>query len=356
MADTFDVAVVGGGPAGAATSIVLAERGLRVALLEADAGRAEGAGESLSSGATPLLRRLGVWERFLGGHHLAVHLRLSVWGTSEVTEQSSIFDPYGPTWLIDRRAFHELLRARATEAGATVLAAGARACTPTASGWLLELEGAPPQATRAVVDATGRACWLIRTLGGTVDVHDRLVAVIARFEPERGAALPVLVEATREGWWYSAVIPSGELVVVLVGEARVAERWQEALTNAPHTRGRLARARRHGEPARRTIFVQRGVPPPDVACVAVGDAALGTDPLSGSGLRLGLETAYDAADALEGALDGNPGAIASYEASLKRRFDEHLEGRAFYYGLEKRWPDAPFWRLRTARGPAAPAG
>ena len=66
MADEFDVAVVGAGPAGSATARRLARSGCRVVLLEQSRFDAPRVGESLAPSTNALLTELGVWPRFTG--------------------------------------------------------------------------------------------------------------------------------------------------------------------------------------------------------------------------------------------------------------------------------------------------
>ena len=63
MAADTDIAIIGGGPVGAALALALRHSALRITVLEA---RAEPGGEArpmaLSHGSRLLLQRLGVWQ------------------------------------------------------------------------------------------------------------------------------------------------------------------------------------------------------------------------------------------------------------------------------------------------------
>ena len=88
-----DVAVVGGGPAGCAAAISLARLGRRVALLERTSYGAARVGETLPPAVQPLLRELGVWERFLADGHAPAPGLVVRWGGAEPYETDHIFNP-----------------------------------------------------------------------------------------------------------------------------------------------------------------------------------------------------------------------------------------------------------------------
>ena len=70
-----DVVVIGGGPAGSATAISCATRGLRTILFERELFARERPGETLHPGVEPLLAQLGVADRLeqvVGARHRGI--------------------------------------------------------------------------------------------------------------------------------------------------------------------------------------------------------------------------------------------------------------------------------------------
>jgi flavin-dependent dehydrogenase len=82
--------------------------------------------------------------------------------------------------------------------------------------------------------------------------------------------------------------------------------------------------------------------------LAVGDAVLAVDPISGSGVLRALRTARAAADTVSALLD-EPRAwrepLAAYEAERDQECTTYLLERAQYYAAEQRF-DTPFWQRR----------
>jgi flavin-dependent dehydrogenase len=83
--------------------------------------------------------------------------------------------------------------------------------------------------------------------------------------------------------------------------------------------------------------------------LAAGDAALAFDPLSSQGLLNALFTGLASAEAADAHLRGDTEALRRYRetiAGIRAAYRQHL---ALYYGMVRRWPDAPFWKLRLVR-------
>ncbi len=337
--------MIGGGPAGCAAAILLAREGARVALLERSAYETARIGETLPPEVRLPLQRLGVWDRFLAEGHTASPGVAAAWGQAEPYANDFILNPYGSGWQVDRARFDRMLASAAEAAGAAVRqgaeVVGCFRGEPS-GGWELAVAGAAdPVSAAFLVDATGRASPLRRILGARRIVHDRLVALVgfAGADEDRRA----LIEATPHGWWYSAGLPDGRLVLAFHTDARPGLRaeWADHLAGAPHTSARVAGVRATGV-RHAAAGTQRLEPAAAGSWLAVGDAAAAHDPISGLGVYWALESGMEAAQAV---LAGRPG-VAAYARAAEVRFGDYLAQRAMYYRAETRWPDSPFWHRR----------
>lgn len=150
-----DVIVGGGGPAGSATAIACAQRGLRVVLFERDDFVRERPGETLHPGIEPLLAQLGVADRLpsvVGARHAGIWIE---WGGGRR------FEPFGANasgpWTgfqVWRQDFDALLIARAGELRVTVLQP--MAVTGLAGQNVVKFAAGDATA-RIVIDASGPA-------------------------------------------------------------------------------------------------------------------------------------------------------------------------------------------------------
>lgn len=365
-----DVAIVGGGPAGAATAVALCQRGLRVVLLERLEGPRLQVGETLPPDVRPHLEALGVWEQFLAQRHLPSVGNRSSWGSSEPQDLDFIFSPYGPGWHIDRRRFQELLLAAAREAGATVqlgvkpgeletLSNDAEqgsdiALSPAGGGQRLH--------ARFVVDASGRASIVARARGVARHGFDRMAAIAAYVKP--GPAGPAtdratLIEAVEGGWWYSALLPADQMIVAYMTDADLVKSqlaaaggWSGLLRRAGPTRERVAShgSEMEGEPRVVSANSSCLAAFAGAGWLAVGDAAASYDPLSSQGITVALSSGIEAAEAiaihLGARASGGAGALSNYDHRRRRDFFDYLVLRAGYYALEKRFAYSEFWRRR----------
>lgn len=356
-----DVAVIGGGPAGAAAALALCRfTPLQVAVVEATDYRQVRVGETVSPAIQPLLHYLGLWERFVGDGHLSASGTAAAWGAPALVERSYLLGGRGDGWHLDRRRFDRMLAAAAGEGGARVLT-GTRltAVSGGPGAWQLVAEGRDGrrELTAAyLIDAGGQQATVARRLGARAQVHDRLLAVLGVLgrTDRRTRPIRTVVETCPEGWWYSAMLPSGRMVAALMTDAAALRRqglqqpevWLQRLAAAPHTgahlRGTRLRPPLHVRPASSRLLTQAG----GAGWVAAGDAVASFDPLAAMGVGHAISTGIHAARVAYDWLHGNGSLLAAYQADVARNFQQYLRMRHGYYCLEQRWPDEPFWAGR----------
>ena len=365
----WDIAVVGAGPAGAAAARGLAQAGCRVVLVERSDFAGPRVGESLAPGVQPLLRELGVWAQFLALQPLPSHGTRSLWGGPEIQEHSHLITPWGCGWHVDRGAFDRMLAEAAHAAGAQLLCRTTfHGCHRAGEDWELELEcHNEDDSTRRrfwiraklMIDATGRVARLARWAGAKRLLFDRLVGIATEFHGiDVAHAGYVMVEAARYGWWYTAPIPGDRMVAMLMtdsdlsrGEGLAAEAgWYASLRDTTATWGRLAGGAPAWGPRLFAAVSQRlcrNGPSPQ--WLAVGDAALAVDPITGSGVVRALRSAKAAVPVVLALLaNETPLTIDAHERERDLECTAYLQERAWYYGMEQRWRNAAFWRRRAS--------
>lgn len=372
---TYDVAIAGGGPAGAAAAIVLARAGLRVLLADGGGEREFRIGEGLPPSARRLLHELGILERILADGHRPSPGTLAFWGTDAPLVNDFMFQLHGHGLQLDRVRFDAQLRATAREAGAEVVESTRlqfdvsvhdSAVSPHRlrlrrdGGDELKLEA------RWLIDASGRPATLARQLGATHIRHDRQLAFYQRLRSERGSDRDgrTLVEAVENGWWYSALLPAGERLVAFLGDADLIERralleseglWvmlqqtmQLRVMCAEH--GYRPHGRTHGADASSTELH----PAAGTGWLAVGDAAVAFNPISSKGISNALYTGSRGAQVLLDHGCGDVHAFARYANHLRDIHRIYREQLRIVHAVEKRWPQSAFWKRRRIHDDRTP--
>lgn len=356
---SFDVAILGGGPGGAATAISLRAHApeLSVVLIEASSYDAPRIGETLPPPARSILEKLNVWQQFRALGARESFGTTVVWGRAAPVDNEFIFMPAQTGWQLDRTSFDAMLGDEAKLRGATVmLDTSVREAQRSDDGWRLNLSDGCELAARFVVDATGGSASFARRAGARFVELDRLVGISRFFECSRGDSR-LTVETFADGWWYTAGLPNGKRIVCCVTDADLAQRlrlsaadvWQRQLASGRTIARIVNGCEPCGEVSVRSTNSRLLDPVVDESWLAVGDAASRFDPLSSLGilkaLRSGIFASYAIGDWLVRQDDSG---LKRYQRFVTEEFRSYTRARAKYYREEQRWPESEFWRRRHA--------
>lgn len=369
-----EVAILGAGPAAAsvALSLLQAVPAPKVVIVASPGASGQRIGESLPPGSEGVLRQLGVLRRFAAQHHRPAFSSAAAWGGPEPVSNDFFFSPHQRGWQIDRAAFDAMLLEAAIDAGASLCRGHwVDAVFDTdARQWVLgvRLGDGGRRSLRAdfVVDATGRRASFAQRCGGAaITVDDALVAAVRfaqaptsrTYRRHSADTAGALVEACRDGWWYSAPLPGGGWVAAAMSDAATARQrglaqaasWNAALADAPCTRQRLnawgaAAGDVHVVSARSQSLTRCT----GLHWLAAGDAASAVDPLSSQGISRALRGGVLAAYAVRNHFGGQPEGLLRYAACMAADHRQCLTTRREFHGREMRWAEAPFWS--AARG------
>ncbi|SMF20322.1 Dehydrogenase (flavoprotein) [Tistlia consotensis] len=353
------VAVVGGGLAGAAACLRLAQLGLRPLWIGPAAEAGDRPGEHLAPAARPLLATLGALALLERPGHRPANALLSAWGGPRLAERNAILHLEGPGRVLDRPAFERDLAALALASRAQRVEAALEAADCAEGVWRLRAGGSEARA-RFLLDASGRAAVVARSRTQRFRA-DRLAALWAFLEQDPASDVEptpaTLIEAAPDGWWYAALLADGRLALdwfsdpdLLPPDATRGTAALEALLAGSRQVGRwIAEAGfRLAAPRLASAGTTWLAPAAGEGWAAVGDAAAAFDPLSSHGMTTALWTAITAAEAAAAALAGDPAPLARYAAAVAAGVQDFLAARSRLYAAEPRFAERPFWQRRSS--------
>ncbi|MGA7849637.1 MAG: NAD(P)/FAD-dependent oxidoreductase [Terriglobales bacterium] len=367
---SFDVVILGAGPAGSVLAEQLSRKGYRVALVDRQKFPRYAIGETLPASVALLLKRAEVVppDFVLAGAPTTGNL--SAWGSGRVAFYPHTSDQAGRGFQVERAKFDAQLLAAARSAGVTVIEGWRPEEFDHAdSGWQVDLcspEGARRRLrTSFVCDASGRARVLARRLRlpqqKTRGLQLGLISYWRATQPRDDAdGFNPLVESIPDGWFYTARLNSSQRVAGFMTDRsllpsnvrRTAPQiYLRALEHARHAKRRLRGFSWDGEvrvfPAYPSL-VERCCGP---GWLLVGDAASTLDPLCSQGVQKAIASALTAATAVHTLLVHPQRCAWVMEFCHEREhagFLSHLAARSNYYGREQRFAEQPFWKQRAA--------
>ena len=315
---SFDVAIVGAGPAGSSTAIRLANAGLSVLLAEQKKfPREKLCGEFISPECLAHFDELGVLHDIsaAGG----VDLRETVFyarSGNGASIKSEWFGQNGSLALgLSRAAMDERLLRRAREAGVSVceetIAAGLVMESDRVTGIRIKHKDGSesPVTAKITIDATGRTQSLARRFEINTEQRNRAshVAFKAHLRGAGTAAATCEIFAYRGGYGGCNRIENGLYNLCFIASSDDTRlRGSDAecvMREVVFTNKRAAETLKNAELASEWLAVPierfgRGELVPAAGLLTVGDASAFVDPFTGSGILLALESSKIAADAI----------------------------------------------------------
>lgn len=355
------IVIIGAGPAGCSCAIWLLNTGkYEVVIIDNAKDGKFSIGESIPPDMNLLLRQLGIYESFLKQEHEACYGSCSYWGSPKRGYNDSMLSPHGHGWHLDRAAFNLFLVEECRKRGAQIMNnttyLGSKALS---KGYQLAFQqkGKTTSFINAdfVVDATGSKGVFAKEQGSLKQQGTSLVCLGLRFKNKALKEVSKLthLESVEHGWWYAARIPGNYILVTFYTTAPlVKELGLHDLSNfigllaaSPNTFNLLAQM----EPADSKIkgfnaqsFCLDKVSGKD--WLAIGDAATTYDPITSQGITKATIQGARAAELIAPYLDGTKEAMVQYQKEVKDQFEYYLSSRNYFYNLEQRWPQSPFWK------------
>ena len=287
----FDVAIVGGGPAGSSCAAFCALAGLRTLVIEREKfPREKVCGDCLNPSCWAVLKPLGVAQRVrdlphskldsvefiaIDGHNVVVDLPTG--DNCELSVKRSLFD--------------DLLLTRAREVGADVREGTTVTALANSGNWKIETAAGESFSSRTLIGADGRNSTVARLRNLLPRSARERVALQAHIPLPRDFGRRIILQFLREGYSGQAPVNATQLNLCLVGTPptisrlrKWAEQYFEITPDQPW----------------RTITPLARLPVPCAHenLLFIGDAARVVEPFTGEGIYYALRSGGLAADAI----------------------------------------------------------
>lgn len=294
--EMFDVAIVGGGPAGATCAAFCARAGLRTLLLEREKfPREKVCGDCLNPSCWPILRRLDVAERVQALAHgkLRSVEFIAIDGRSVLI---ALPDSDDGEIAVKRSLFDHLLLLRAGELGAEIFDSTTvteldQPSDRSRTGSQTIVSNGKTFEARLLVAADGRNSTIARLCNLLPRAGKERVALQTHIPLPENFRERVVLQFLPEGYSGQAPIGNGELNLCLVGQPpsiSALKRWAEDQFDIRH------------DHAWRTVtpLTRPPLPATRPRMLLVGDAARVVEPFTGEGIFYALRSGELAANAV----------------------------------------------------------
>jgi len=354
MGEFFDIAIIGGGPAGSTAGTLLAKQGWNVVLLEKDKFPRFKIGESLLPGSLRTFERMGVKEKIDRADVIVKHGGKIISACGTRSNRFLFCDAfrcrYPTAYQVERSMFDQLLLDHAANTG----------CQVWQGTQVTDAAFDQDGVTVRTIDRTIRARFLIDCSGRNSLVgshfklrqnypHLRKFSLFAHFEGvDREAGIDgTLTQMIRgkDRWIWIIPITSKKTSIGVVLDAQTFRRmklepeaaFNQILQENPKVREKMSQARRITDVHATGDFSFRNQRFVGEHWVLAGDAAGFIDPVWSSGVFIAVLSGEKAADMLDRVLrqpDRRAAEFARYERQVGRVMDLYLKFVTSWYTQE----------------------
>ncbi len=377
--ETFDVVVIGGGPAGSTVSSFLAQWGYGVLLLEKDFFPRHHVGESMLPGTVTILRRLGVLTEVDNAGFVKKYGATYSWGSTSEPWTMPFFESgesVVSAYQVDRSKFDQILLDNSRSSG-VIVREGCRVIDTIMDGdsisgvvYIDDAGNRHHAHSRICVDASGNNAFLgSRTKSRHYNSALRNIAIYGYFnnckpitelvpELKPYEAGNIFIVAVDKGWIWYIPLSEARYSVGLVTDGRSSreinatgrtEYLKNALMNNEHMSFLLQDAVLEDDVVRTesdwSYVCEKFYGP---GYLLVGDAACFIDPILSSGVSIAMAGGLKAARAIN-TMFKNPKLT---ELALEWYDDEYQATAVNYTQLVEHWyhghpnRDDWFWKAR----------
>lgn len=352
----YDVIVIGGGPAGSTSAMLLAQQGYSVLVLERAEFPRFHIGESMLTYTSALLKRLGIDEQIAQtdfpiktgaefcdreGKHTRV----------DFTDQGA--GRFSTTYQVERADFDTMLLARAVRNGAEVMQGAKVNNVDVVDGRIVGVTftadgGRRSVRARRVLDASGRAGVIAHQHFRSRKVAERLrmVAVFRHFDEVDEATNPgvlgdIQIGSHEDGWLWAIPIRPTKLSIGAVTRPEVLRQassldalFHDHLQRIPRIHQRVADLSTGGSFHTEKDFSYYSDQIAGPGYFVVGDAGCFIDPIFSAGVYLAMSSGIKAAELTAEVLRGDrreTDAVELYERFYKTGYDCYFRLIAAFY-------------------------
>ncbi len=348
---SFDVAIIGAGPAGSSAAIALARMGYSVALADKEQfPREKLCGDFINPINWPILHTLGVERDVLAcAHQKVTGFRITSVAGDEAESPLPLRDDGLFGLGLRRLSLDHILLKNAESENVTVLQGRRiKSLKREERGWNVEFDSSGTIDThraRLLIGADGRNSWVARHLGMTrgAAMRGRAVAFQLRLECRGGLGNSVEIHLFPGG--YAGLLGLGEDMInlcltvdknLLLKQRPLAWLLESRLPQNPHLKKILSRSECAGE-VRSTypVYFSPRRSYSDGALL-VGDAARVSEPVTGEGIYFAMKSGLLAAETIDRAFragDFSAARLGAYEAACRTAFCSRRVVNAFFRAL-----------------------